>query len=318
MATPDSRPLVTIVTPSFNQAPFLRAAIESVLSQSYPHLEYIVLDGGSGDGSVDILREFEGKLLWESRRDRGQADALATGFARARGSVLGWLNADDLLFPNALSEAVAYLESHPDVALVYGDAVFVDVEGRELMPCRQVRPFDLERLRYGSDYIVQPSAFFRRRAYEAIGGIDRGLRWSMDYDLWLKIARRYAVAYVPRTWSAYRLHGAGKTVTGGFARLDEVAAMTRRHGLGLPADFRIEKAALHVKEARRALAEGHYPQALRAFLAGALTIAGSWRATRRCFSWPLWRDILRNRADLRRHGLRAGLGQGRPTNSTNS
>lgn len=297
--------VVSIVTPSFNQAPFLRAAIESVLSQDYPHIEYIVLDGGSSDGSVDILREHGGRLSWESGADRGQADALAKGFARAKGSILGWLNADDILFPNTLSQAVAYLDSHPAVALVYGDAVYLDADGRELMPCRQVRPFDLRRLRYWSDYIVQPSAFFRRAVYEEVGGIDRDLHWSMDYDLWLKIANRHGVGHVPCVWSGYRVQDAGKTVTGGFARLAEVEALARRHGLGgLPADFRIEKAALHVKQARRALHEGAFPSALAALVAGIITVATSWRAVCRCCSWPLWRDILRNRAALRR--ARAG------------
>jgi glycosyltransferase involved in cell wall biosynthesis len=293
--------LVTIVTPSFNQAPFLRAAIESVLSQEHPAVEYIVLDGGSSDGSIDILKEYDGRLAWASRPDRGQADALAKGFAQARGSILGWLNADDVLLPHALSEAAAYLAGHPDIALVYGNAVFIDAGGRELMPCRQVRPFDLRRLRYGSDYIVQPSAFFRRAAYEAVGGIDRDLHWSMDYDLWLKIADRYGVAHIPRVWSGYRMQDAGKTVTGGMARLAEVEALARRHGLGgLPADFRIEKAALHVKEARRALREGAFSEALSALVAGILAVATSRRALWRCCSWTLWRDTLRNRAALRR------------------
>jgi glycosyltransferase involved in cell wall biosynthesis len=309
-AASDSRPLVTIVTPSFNQAPFLRAAIESVLTQEYPRVEYIILDGGSSDNSIDILREFDGRVRWQSRPDDGQADALASGFALARGAIFGWLNADDLLHRNALAEAVAFLEAHPEIALVYGDAVFVDAGGNEIMPCRQVRPFDLKRLRYGADYIVQPSAFFRRSAYEAVGGIDRNLHWSMDYDLWLKIAERHGVAYVPRTWSGYRLQPRGKTVGGGFARIEEVAAMTLRHGLALPADFRIEKAALHLKQARRALADGHAREAFSALWSGIVAIGCSRRALQRFCSWPLWRDIWYNRAALARHGI--GTGQPRP------
>jgi glycosyltransferase involved in cell wall biosynthesis len=295
-----SLPLVTIVTPSFNQAPFLRAAVESVLAQDYPAVEYLVMDGGSTDGSVDILKEFTGRLTWESGRDAGQADALAKGFARARGAILGWLNADDLMFPGALTQVAAHLRAHPDVALVYGDAVYVDVEGRALMPARQVRPFDLKRLRYWSDYIVQPSAFFRRAAYEEVGGLDTSLHWALDYDLWLKLGARHRVDYLRRVWSGYRIQGDSKTVTGSFKRIAEVEAMARRHGLGLPADFRVEKAALHVKEARRALAAGAPRTALAALAAGIATILSSWRALGRCCSWPLWRDILRNRAALRR------------------
>lgn len=303
----DSLPLVTIVTPSFNQAPFLRAAIESVLAQDYPRVEYIVMDGGSTDGSVDILRQFTGRLTWQSGPDAGQADALVKGFARAKGDILGWLNADDLLFPGALSHAVAHLQANPEVALVYGDAVYLDADGRPLMPCRHVRPFDLRRLRYWSDYIVQPSAFFRRAAYEKVGGLDASLHWALDYDLWLKLGARHRVAYLRRVWSGYRVQDDSKTVTGGFARIAEVAAMARRHGLGLPADFRVEKAALHVKEARQALAAGAPGKALAALAAGIGTIGASWRALWRCCSWPLWRDILRNRAALRR--ARGGAAQ---------
>lgn len=299
--TQDPQPLVTIVTPSFNQAGFLGAAIESVLAQTYRAIEYIVLDGGSSDGSVDILQRFGGRLAWESAPDQGQADALAKGFARAKGSILGWLNADDVLFPNAIADAVAHFAPHPDVALVYGDAVYLDAAGNRLMPARQVRPFDRDRLRYGSDYIVQPSAFFRRSAYQAVGGLDASLHWSMDYDLWLKLARDHRVAYVPRLWSGYRLQDTAKTANGGFARLAEVEALARRHGLGgLPADFRIEKAALHVKEARQAVAERAPAAAAAALIAGIATIATSRRALVRCGSWRLWRDILRNRAALRR------------------
>ncbi len=305
--TQNSQPLVTIVTPSFNQDAFLPEAIESVLSQTYPRIEYIVLDGGSTDGSVEILRRFDGRLAWESAPDRGQADALVKGFARANGSILGWLNADDVLFPNAVADAVEQFAASPHLALVYGDAVYLDAEGRRLMPARQVGPFDLERLRHGSDYIVQPSAFFRRSAYEAVGGLDPTLHWSMDYDLWLKLARGREVAYVPRLWSGYRLQNAAKTANGGFARLVEVEALARRHGLGgLPADFRIEKAALHLREARQALASGAALKAAAALLAGIATIATSRRALLRCCSWPLWRDILRNRAALRRGGAEPG------------
>src|SRR5260370_28202179 len=168
------------------------------------------------------------------------------------------------------------------------------------MPCRHVRPFDLRRLRSWSAYIVQPSASFRRTAYEEAGGIDRSLHWSMDYDLWLKLAARHRVAYLRRVWSGYRVRDGGKTIAGGFARIAEVEAMARRHGLGLPADFRVEKAALHVKEARQALAARAPGNALAALAAGVGTIASSWRALWRCCSWSLWHDILRNRAALRR------------------
>jgi len=125
-----SAPLVTVVTPSYNQAAYLEDAIESVLAQDYPRIEYAVADGGSADGSVEILKRYEDRLAWwTSGPDGGQSAALNTAFARAQGEILGWLNSDDTLLPGAVSRVVAELERDPELALVYGDAEFVDEAG---------------------------------------------------------------------------------------------------------------------------------------------------------------------------------------------
>ena len=121
-------PLVSIVTPSFNQARFIRETIESVLAQDYPRIEYIVVDGGSTDGTIDILRGYDGRLIWSAERDRGQADAINKGFRRARGEILAWLNSDDTYLPGAVSAAVSHLVQHRDCAMVYGDGFLIDGE----------------------------------------------------------------------------------------------------------------------------------------------------------------------------------------------
>jgi len=123
------KPLISIVTPSFNQAPFLRRTIESVLTQDYPHIEYILVDGGSTDGSQAIIEEYAGRVAhWESLPDQGQTDAINKGFARATGKYLAWLNSDDVYQPGAIAEAVDYLEAHPDVGMVYGDCTFINAD----------------------------------------------------------------------------------------------------------------------------------------------------------------------------------------------
>jgi glycosyltransferase involved in cell wall biosynthesis len=243
-------PLVSIVTPSLNQAVFLGDAVASVQGQQGPPLEHIVVDGASADHTRELLAGQGDRVRWVSEPDAGQAAAVNKGVRMATGEILGWLNADDVYEPAAVATALAALDAHPEAALVYGDAVFVDTDGRELGPCTQVRPFTYEELVRMGDFVAQPAAFFRRSAFEAVGGLDESLRWAMDYDLWLKIAQRFPVVYLPRRLARYRWTGANKTALGGFARLAELELVGRRHGAGgLPALFRLEKFALSRREA---------------------------------------------------------------------
>ncbi|MCJ7530019.1 MAG: glycosyltransferase, partial [Anaerolineales bacterium] len=146
-------PLVSIVTPSYNQAQFLETTIRSVLDQVYPNLEYMVVDGGSTDGSREIIRKYADRLAWwVSEHDRGQTDAINKGFTRAHGDILAWLNSDDTYEPEAVAEAVTFLQTHPDVGMVYGDANFIDEQGQVIgrFPARQT---DYRRLRRGYVHI---------------------------------------------------------------------------------------------------------------------------------------------------------------------
>lgn len=204
--------LVSIITPSYNQAPFLEATIRSVLEQDYPELEYIIVDGGSTDGSVDIIQRYADRLAWwVSEKDAGQTDAINKGFARAKGEVLAWLNSDDTYQPGAVSEAAAYLAQHPEVGLVYGDANFIDQSGRVIgrFPSAQT---DYRRLRQGYVHVAQQAAFFRSELWRQVGPLDPTFYFAMDYDLWVRLAKVSKVAYTPRLWANFRLHGSGKTV----------------------------------------------------------------------------------------------------------
>lgn len=286
------RPTVSIITPSYNQAPWLDATVQSVLRQDYPAIEYLVMDGASTDGTIEILRGYNGRVRWVSRPDAGQTDAINKGFAATTGEILTWLNSDDTLEPGAVSAAVDYLQRHPDVAVVYGDANFIDPAGRYIGRCAHVEPFDAHRLLHYSDFIVQPAAFFRRSVFEEVGGLDADLHWSMDYDLWLKIARRHKMAYIPTVLANYRWFGANKTAVGGLQRIEEVERVARRHGAPrLPAYFCLEAVLVHAGEGVGQLKQGNPRGAVAAGVRAVRTVTGSPEAMRSLLDLNTWRII---------------------------
>src|SRR5688572_3592389 len=150
-------PTLAVVTPSYNTGRYIGDAVRSVLRQDYPRVDYMVMDGGSTDGTVDVLRSFGPRLRWVSQKDKGQSDAINRGFARTRGELLGWLNSDDTYAPGAFHAVAKVFAARPDVDVVYGDATYTDHAGRHVAPCVHVEPFNRERLFRYSDFIVQPA-----------------------------------------------------------------------------------------------------------------------------------------------------------------
>lgn len=225
-------PVVTIVTPSYNQAQFLEQTIQSVLSQDYPRLEYIIVDGGSGDGSLEIIRRYADQLAWwVSEPDRGQTDAINKGFAHAGGDILAWLNSDDTYLPGAISEAVNFLQANPEVGMVYGDADLIDERGKVIgrFPARQT---DYQRLRRGYVHIPQQAAFFRADLWKRVGPLDPSFYFAMDFDLWVRLAKIAPLKYHPRRWASFRLHGEAKSVAADERCWPEMVRVHRREGGG--------------------------------------------------------------------------------------
>jgi glycosyltransferase involved in cell wall biosynthesis len=221
---------VFVVTPSFNQARYLRATIDSVLAQDYPRLEYFVADGGSTDGSVEILRSYGERLRWVSRPDGGQAAAVADAWGASDADVVAWLNSDDLYLPGAVRRAVEHLEAHPEAGMVYGKAWFVDELGEKLREY-PTRPFDADRLRTEC-FVCQPATFLRRSVFERIGLPDRELRYCMDYDLWIRLSRDFEMSYLEEFLACSRVHEETKSqreLSAVFAEIVRVTA--RRYGV---------------------------------------------------------------------------------------
>ncbi|WKZ36422.1 MAG: glycosyltransferase family 2 protein [Anaerolineales bacterium] len=205
-------PLVSIVTPSFNQSDFLEETIKSVLEQDYPRIEYIVVDGGSTDGSLDLIKKYEGKLAWwVSEQDKGQTDAINRGFNRAKGDILAWINSDDTYNPGAVGEAVKYLIGNPQAAMVYADCNFIDEDGKVIGKFKSAQT-DYRRLRQGYVHIPQQTMFFRAKYWKEAGPLDPSFYFAMDYDLWTRIAAKAPIKYLPgKVWANFRIHASSKT-----------------------------------------------------------------------------------------------------------
>lgn len=207
----ENAPKISIVTPSYEQAAFLGAAMDSVLDQGYPELEYIVIDGGSKDGSVDVIRERADRVAyWVSEPDQGQSDALAKGMARATGDIIGWLNSDDIYFPGAFARVAEVFSRMPSVDVVHGSCGIVDTAGVRHGTRRDI-DFNRDEALFWTP-IMQPEAFVRRRMLEKVGPPRADLHYLMDKEWWLRMAASGAVFQrIDDTLAALRYHGATKT-----------------------------------------------------------------------------------------------------------
>ena len=223
------KPLVTIITPSFNQGRFIEETILSVLNQDYPNIEYIVIDGGSTDNSIDIIKKYEGRLRWISERDNGQADGINKGFRMAKGEIVAWLNSDDTYFEGTVTKVMEFFSSNPDTMMVYGEGYEIDEDSKRLHRFPATQAFNLSKLIHVWDYILQPTVFMKKAALDDVGLLDKNLKWCLDWDLWMRIGTKHKVAYLDVFLANSRIYKETKTSTGGFKRFMEIIRVIRRY-----------------------------------------------------------------------------------------
>lgn len=221
------RPLVSIVTPCLNAARFIAATVESVLGQDYPRIEHIVMDGGSADGTLALLERYKDRIAVYSERDNGAPDAINKGIRRSCGAIVTFLNADDYYLPGAVSAAVRALQAHPDAAAVYADGIWVDESGEKIGDY-PVSSFDRELFR-AECFICQPASFLRRGPLEEINLLDAAWRRTFDYDLWIRLSRRYPMRKAEGVWAASRMHRDSISLGSRRQVFEETIRLLRHH-----------------------------------------------------------------------------------------
>jgi glycosyltransferase involved in cell wall biosynthesis len=231
---PDGRPWprVSIVTPSYNQGQFIEETLRSVLLQGYPNLEYIVMDGGSTDGSVEILKRYSHYFdYWVSRKDEGHAAAIRSGFDRATGTILGFLNSDDILLPSALGTVALFFSQHPTVELVVGKSLIIGPSSEILRAVCGYPPTFYSLLFWGSGGFYQPASFWSMDALQKVGMFDTSLRFAFDYDLYLRLTRHQKARRVNAYLAAFRVHPKSKTSMLQDVKREEDAYLQKRYGI---------------------------------------------------------------------------------------
>lgn len=234
-----SGPKITVVTPSYNQGQFLEQTLRSVVDQDYPNIEYIIVDGGSTDNSVEIIGRYSDRIdYWVSETDNGQADAIAKGFAIATGDVMCWLNSDDVFLPGALSKVASFFARHPAAEVVSGGCYYIDANGAPLIEESAWGVYTLggratyNQFRFcgGLGLVWQQSTFWRRKAYEEVGGLDTKLQFILDLDLFTRLAQRGRFYVIPHFLAAFRLHDETKSRKIKDIRIKEYDNFLMRYG----------------------------------------------------------------------------------------
>lgn len=219
---------ISIIIPSYNQGPFLRATLDSILAQQHPGVEVIVKDGGSSDNSVEVLRSFGDRIRWHSARDRGQTDAINRGLMEAQGEIVAYLNSDDVYFPGSLAAVEDHFSAHPDCQILYGDAHHLHADG-SFMEVYPTEGWDRSRL-LQTCFICQPAAFWRRRLHDQVGYFDESLHFSMDYDFWLRCGARFPLFHLGgKVLAGSRLHQDTKTLRQRVPCHREILRVIQRH-----------------------------------------------------------------------------------------
>jgi glycosyltransferase involved in cell wall biosynthesis len=220
------------VVPSFNQGKFIRKTIESILSQTYPNIELLVMDGGSTDGTLEILKSYGERFRWVSESDRGQSHAINKGFAFACGEFVTWLCSDDFYVPSAIEEMMQpFLKSH-EIGMVYADCYYVsDDDEPTVLGIKAPALLTKDKFLVRGESLAQPSTLIRKSVLDLVGHLDESLQYAMDYELQIRLFLSTQVSYIPKPLSYYRLHKDSKTVGGAIAQSREVLIVAKRFGV---------------------------------------------------------------------------------------
>ena len=219
-------PKVTVVTPSFNQGEFIEETLLSVKNQDYPYVEHVVMDGGSSDNTVEILEKYSDSIIWASEPDKGHADAVNKAILKSKGEIIGWLNSDDTYTDGAIKKAIDYMFSHPEVDMLYGNCNFVNKEGN-LLEKKRTLPFDYNILLYTNFLMPQQTFFMKRKVFDEIGLLDINLDCTLDWDISLRIAERFKVAYLDEFLANFRWHQDCKSMSKDQDRAVKEIRLTR-------------------------------------------------------------------------------------------
>jgi len=228
---------ISAIVPSYNQAGFIRETLDSILSQGYPHLEVIVVDGLSTDGTQDVLAGYGDRIQWISEKDAGQSDALNKGLRKATGDIIAWLNSDDTYEPGAFLTVAQYFSDHTDCQWLFGKCRIMDVSGKEIRKwVTAYKNFFLRRYSYDrlliQNTISQMATFFRKSAAVEAGYINAGHDFAMDYDLWLRLGRKYKPAFIDRYLGRFRLHPSSKSTLSSHRIFSDDYAVAQKYGSG--------------------------------------------------------------------------------------